>query len=154
MGTGSFPGVKRPGRGADHPPPFSAEVEGRVELYICSPSGPSWPGLRRTLPLPLLAGVEITEGAKNCVIVNEFLSSLTVYVKANGPSEQGLVSNRIKKFHVVLNVHANSGAHKAFNPMGSGGVSPEGKAAEASSNTNLNLVLRLRTPTLPDYVSI
>jgi hypothetical protein len=27
MGTGSFPGVKRPGRGADHPPPPSAEVE-------------------------------------------------------------------------------------------------------------------------------
>ena len=23
MGTGSFPGVKRPGRGADHPPPSS-----------------------------------------------------------------------------------------------------------------------------------
>jgi hypothetical protein len=41
MGTGSFPGVKRPGRGADHPPPFSAEVEGRVELFLYSPSGPS-----------------------------------------------------------------------------------------------------------------
>jgi hypothetical protein len=27
MGTGSFPGVKRPGRGADHPPPSSAEVK-------------------------------------------------------------------------------------------------------------------------------
>jgi hypothetical protein len=27
MGTGSFPVVKRPGRGADHPPPSSAEVE-------------------------------------------------------------------------------------------------------------------------------
>jgi hypothetical protein len=27
MGTGSFEGVKRPGRGADHPPPSSAEVE-------------------------------------------------------------------------------------------------------------------------------
>jgi hypothetical protein len=26
MGTGSFPGVKRPGRGVDHPPPSSAEV--------------------------------------------------------------------------------------------------------------------------------
>jgi hypothetical protein len=26
MGTGSFPGVKRPGRGAEHPPPSSAEV--------------------------------------------------------------------------------------------------------------------------------
>ena len=44
-------GVKRPGRGVD--PPSSAEVEGRVELYICSPSGPSWPVLGRTLPLPL-----------------------------------------------------------------------------------------------------
>jgi hypothetical protein len=27
MGTGSFPEVKRPARGADHPPPPSAEVE-------------------------------------------------------------------------------------------------------------------------------
>jgi hypothetical protein len=27
MGSGSFPGVKRPGRGDDHPPPPSAEVE-------------------------------------------------------------------------------------------------------------------------------
>jgi hypothetical protein len=27
MGTVSFPGVKRPGRGADHPPPSSAEVK-------------------------------------------------------------------------------------------------------------------------------
>jgi hypothetical protein len=27
MGTGYFPGVKRPGRGADHPPPSSAEVK-------------------------------------------------------------------------------------------------------------------------------
>jgi hypothetical protein len=26
MGTGTFPGVKRPGRGAYHPPPSSAEV--------------------------------------------------------------------------------------------------------------------------------
>ena len=50
VGTGSFPGVKRPGRGVDHPPPSSAEVEGRVELYICSPSGLSSSVLGRTLP--------------------------------------------------------------------------------------------------------
>ena len=31
-GTGSFPGVKRPERGVDHPLASSAEVEGRVEL--------------------------------------------------------------------------------------------------------------------------
>ena len=33
--------------------PSSAEVEGRVELYSCSPSGPSWPVLGCTLLLPL-----------------------------------------------------------------------------------------------------
>jgi hypothetical protein len=27
MGTGSFPGAKLPGSGADHPPPSNAEVE-------------------------------------------------------------------------------------------------------------------------------
>jgi len=42
MGTGSFLGVKRPVRGVDHPPLSSAEVKGRVELYLHSPSGPSW----------------------------------------------------------------------------------------------------------------
>jgi hypothetical protein len=45
MGTGSSPGVKRPGRGVDHPPPSSAEVKERLELYLYSPSGPSWPVL-------------------------------------------------------------------------------------------------------------
>ena len=34
MGTGPFPGVKRPGRGVDHPPSSSVEVKGRVELYM------------------------------------------------------------------------------------------------------------------------
>jgi len=41
MCTGSFPGVKRPGRGVDHPPPSSAKVKESVELYLSSPSGPS-----------------------------------------------------------------------------------------------------------------
>jgi hypothetical protein len=42
MGTGSFPGVKRPGGGVDDPLPSSAEVTGRVQLYIYSSSGPPW----------------------------------------------------------------------------------------------------------------
>jgi len=42
MGTGSFPGVKQPGRGVDHPLPSSAEVKERVELYLYSPYGPLW----------------------------------------------------------------------------------------------------------------
>ena len=45
MRTGSFLGEKRLGRGVDHPTPSIAEVEGRVELYICSRSEPSEPVL-------------------------------------------------------------------------------------------------------------
>ena len=43
MGTGSFLGVKRPGRGADHPPPSKCRGQERVGLYLYSPSGLSWP---------------------------------------------------------------------------------------------------------------
>jgi len=53
IGTGSFPGVKRPGRGVDHPLPSSAEVKEGVELYLYSPCGLSLPVLGRTLPLTL-----------------------------------------------------------------------------------------------------
>ena len=53
MDTGSFPGEKRPGRGVHHPPPSSAEVKEKIEVYINSPSRPSWRVLGRTLPLPL-----------------------------------------------------------------------------------------------------
>jgi hypothetical protein len=36
----SFPGVKRPGRGVNHQPPYSAEVKERVELYLMACSRP------------------------------------------------------------------------------------------------------------------
>ena len=36
MDTGPFPGVKRPGRGVDHPP-SSADVKENVELYLKPP---------------------------------------------------------------------------------------------------------------------
>ena len=44
---GVFPGVERPGRGADHPLPYNAGV--KEYSYTSSPSGPSWPVLGRTL---------------------------------------------------------------------------------------------------------
>jgi len=43
MDTGSFLGVKWPGPGADNPTPYSPKVKARVELYLYSTSGPSWP---------------------------------------------------------------------------------------------------------------
>jgi len=36
MGTESFPGVKWPGRGVDHPPPSSAEVKALWAYVACS----------------------------------------------------------------------------------------------------------------------
>ena len=49
MGTVSFSGVMRPGRGADHPPPPSKRrSHERVGLYLYSPSGPSWPVIGST----------------------------------------------------------------------------------------------------------
>ena len=44
----SFPGVKRPGRSVNRPPSSGAEVEERVDLCLCYPSGFSWPVLWRT----------------------------------------------------------------------------------------------------------
>jgi hypothetical protein len=51
LGTRSLSrGVKCLGHGVDHPPPSSARVKERVELYLYSPSGSSWLVLGRTLP--------------------------------------------------------------------------------------------------------
>ena len=57
-----LPGVKRPGRGVNHSPPSSADVKERVELYLHSPSGPSWPVLGRISlqPLPGLGNTRLT----------------------------------------------------------------------------------------------
>ena len=49
MATGSFPRVRRPGRGANHPHPSSAEVKERVELSLYCPFGSSWPVVGWTL---------------------------------------------------------------------------------------------------------
>ena len=41
----SFPGVKRPEPSVTHPYTSSVEVKERLDLYVYSPSGPSWPVL-------------------------------------------------------------------------------------------------------------
>jgi hypothetical protein len=56
MDTGSFPGVKSGRVVALTPTSSSAEVKERLELYISSPSGPSWPVLGWTVSFTLSVG--------------------------------------------------------------------------------------------------
>ena len=53
-GTVSFPEVKRPGRGIDHPPTSIDKVKERIELYLQFSFGPSWLVLGWPLPLPYI----------------------------------------------------------------------------------------------------
>jgi hypothetical protein len=67
MGTGSFPGVKRPGRDVDHPPQSRAEVKERVELYLYSSSGPLWTVLGGTLPFYFTYfGIQVPSSGSYC----------------------------------------------------------------------------------------
>jgi hypothetical protein len=52
-------GAKRPGREADHSPPYSTEFKEGVELYLHSPNTPSRRGaqLSTGTPLPLLSHI-------------------------------------------------------------------------------------------------
>jgi len=54
VGAGSFPSVKRLGRGVDNPPTSRVGAKERVELYLYSPSGSSWLVVGQTVvPLTL-----------------------------------------------------------------------------------------------------
>jgi hypothetical protein len=80
----SFPVVKRTGRSVDHPPPSSAEVKERVELYLNSTSGLSWPVLGLTWPLPFLyTEVQIFFFFKN-------LGAISKLRRHNGDMQQAL----------------------------------------------------------------
>ena len=53
-GSGSFPGVRRPGRGFGHLLPSSAEIKEKIQRYLYFPSRHSWVVLWWTLTfLPL-----------------------------------------------------------------------------------------------------
>ena len=72
MGTESLPWVMRPGRGADHPLPSKRRGHEIIELYLYSPSGPSWPVTGKTLPLPLQYKIQPCRHKKKITRVKNF----------------------------------------------------------------------------------
>jgi len=76
IGTGSFLGFKWPGHGIDNPPPPSVKAKGRAQLYLYSPSGPSWLVLRWTLPSPFLPTEQDRAQHWTNLIENIIMSSL------------------------------------------------------------------------------
>jgi hypothetical protein len=90
VGTGSFFGVKKPGRGVNHPRPSSVEVKERVELYLYFPSEPSWPDLERTLPLLLrLFYRRFVNNEIHCVACVNV--SVPFLVSVAGPTRHGVM---------------------------------------------------------------
>jgi hypothetical protein len=79
MGTGSFPGVKRPGCGADHPPPPSAEIENE-ESHTCTPPlGLWWPVIGWPLTFQTLKLVFLVLFTPVCKIGRSvFLEKITI----------------------------------------------------------------------------
>ena len=86
----SFQGVKRPGRGVNHPSPFSTEVEERIELYLYSPSWPSWQVVGWILPLFLIQSACTVwhKAVSNRVVVNSSGSSCFVFTKKRWEGER------------------------------------------------------------------
>ena len=103
MGTGSFPRVKRPKRGADHPPPSKFRGHKRVELYLYSPSGPQVACYRASLYLYLYC-VKQGTGVKvfsKCLPV--FLENAT-YIKGRVCVKMCRSLNTSNKHHGALNL--------------------------------------------------
>jgi hypothetical protein len=94
----SFPGVKRPNRGVDHPPSSSAEVKERVELYLYSPSGPSWPVIGRTLPFLIIIQSHNSE-------LQSFVLSWSLLMKTTQKQDPSVSPTRKKR--ICMNVTWN-----------------------------------------------
>jgi hypothetical protein len=113
MGTrGSFPGVKRPGRVADHSPPSTAEVKEWVELYLHSPDMPSWRGAQLkkkhrdnftfTLSRVLLQKLTVTQLVKKFPDFDGTGSFITLFTRVRHWSlswARWIQSTSSRKFH-------------------------------------------------------
>ena len=109
----SFPGVKRPGRGVDHPLPSNVEVKVRAELYSCYASETSWPVLWWNLPwpLPLRKNKRPRDELRYCRTQNHWHSSVLSCSVASWKFQNVELSNLISKQHLTLHQQLCAGCH-------------------------------------------
>jgi len=83
--SGSFPGVKRPGHGVNHPPPSNANVKDRVELNFHSPSVPSWQVIGPTLSLSISDNSKVSRWPLLAlfIIIGTSFIMLHIYISYN-----------------------------------------------------------------------
>ena len=100
MDTRSFLGVKRPGRGVDHPLPSSADVNERVELYLYFTSGPSVACYRVNFYIIYKQPTKCTSKFKKYFIYN-FLSNTSIYyrVKTHHITASSITPHRLNNFN-------------------------------------------------------
>ena len=141
MGTGSFPGVKRPGRGADLPPPSKCRYHERVRLYFYSPSGLQWPVTGRIFtPLPRVEQAVVLNGMNEvylrrsttpmqvpvlplvtlryCELINAQLSEVQLTFQCAGTREQMVslskyIQNKTIQLLTILNA-LQINCHKSY----------------------------------------
>jgi hypothetical protein len=101
MGTVSFAGVKRPGCSVDYPLSTIAKVKERVELYIYSLPGPSWPVIGWTLHLKYVVTfdvITVTGHEKYCLLGRRD----SVWSDKSVHLHSGISSGRDKRFLLFL----------------------------------------------------
>ena len=107
MGTGPFPGVRRPGRGINHPPPSSAEAKETVEQYLYYLSWPSLLVLGRALPYLYSNLYDFNRGPGSSVGIATELRA-------------GRSGDRIPVGRDFPTIQTGTGAHPASCTMGTG----------------------------------
>jgi hypothetical protein len=80
IGTGSFPGVKRPGRGVNHPPHLAPRLKKDWNYISTSSSWASWTVLGWISPLPFIFLLRVQCGILACYCLTIMSTCRTEFV--------------------------------------------------------------------------